>query len=222
MDSKPIAYQTNKVRFYNRDFYVDERVHIPRKNTEPLITTALEILRPLPSQIIADIGTAAGVIAITLALELPQITKIYATEPNIETLEVAKKNISMLKVKNRVDTITGSLLEPVAAKKVTCIVANLPHASAKKIANLRPETKNFEPFTGYFGGETGLEWYAKMFEQFKTYAYRDDVHAILIKISPQHAALLPALQKEFLPNYNLHFVNDDEDKKRVAVFTRRV
>lgn len=88
---KPIAYLTRHKEFYGRDFFVDERVHIPRPATEDLIDF---IKKNVPSDFsgtMADIGTGSGCIAITLALEFPR-AKIIATDISEEALNITKKN----------------------------------------------------------------------------------------------------------------------------------
>jgi release factor glutamine methyltransferase len=85
----PIAYITNYIEFYGREFFVDKRVLIPRPETEQIIDHLLEI-RPQPS-LIYDIGTGSGVLAITAKKHLPA-SRVYAIDNSKDALSVARIN----------------------------------------------------------------------------------------------------------------------------------
>ena len=74
---EPTAYITGHREFYGLDFYVDPRVLIPRPESELLVEKALELVQNHNSPIIAEVGTGCGCIAISLAMNLPQLSVIY-------------------------------------------------------------------------------------------------------------------------------------------------
>lgn len=123
INHKPIAYLTSHKEFYGRDFYVDERVHIPRPATENLIDA---IKRTIPADFsgtMADIGTGSGCIAITLDLEFPQ-AKVIATDISPEALAVAKQNAASLGAP--IDFYSGDFLSALP-HPVDIIISNPPY-----------------------------------------------------------------------------------------------
>jgi release factor glutamine methyltransferase len=182
---EPTAYIINRREFYGIDFYIDSRTLIPRPETELLVDAALEFSKsscPPSQQLIADIGTGCGAIAISLALNLPQ-SKIYATDISHSALEVARLNCEHHKVTRQVTLLQGNLLEPVL-DPVDLIVSNLPYVRSSEVGNLSPEITTFEPRTAIDGGENGLKHIRQLLEQTKE------------KINPQGCLLLEIGQNQ--------------------------
>ncbi|MBL1262131.1 peptide chain release factor N(5)-glutamine methyltransferase [Candidatus Methylomicrobium oryzae] len=91
LQGAPIAYLTGRREFWSREFRVTPAVLIPRPETELLIEISLALLpHDRPAKII-DLGTGSGIIAVTLAKELPQ-TEVIATDFSQAALEIAKYN----------------------------------------------------------------------------------------------------------------------------------
>src|SRR5699024_990416 len=90
----PVQHLTGYEYFYGRKFYVNEHVLIPRPETEELIEHVVREMQMHKNDehlTITDLGTGSGVIAITLALELPY-TNVYATDISKKALHMAQKN----------------------------------------------------------------------------------------------------------------------------------
>jgi release factor glutamine methyltransferase len=158
LSHEPTAYITGHTEFYGLDFYVDQRALIPRPESELLVEEALKFTGEHPARenlLIAEVGTGSGAIAVTLALNLPQ-SKIYAIDVSTGALEVAAINCQKYRVENRVQLISGDLLEPLS-EPVDLIVANLPYIRDSEIEELSPEIKFFEPRIALAGGEDGLD-----------------------------------------------------------------
>ena len=173
---EPVAYVIGQREFYGRVFHVDRRVHIPRPSTENLVSMALDFLsnpkddvRDLETGIIGtakvlrdcsavttivDVGTGSGCIAITLALERPDL-RVIAIDISSEALEVAKENAKRLGAA-RVEFLEGDLLSPLAdLSDPFLLISNPPYLS--DTANLSPEVKDSEPSRSLFAGESGEE-----------------------------------------------------------------
>ncbi len=146
---EPSAYITGHKEFYGRGFKVDKRVLIPRPETELLVELAVENVRKYHYSSLADIGTGSGCIAVTLALELPDV-KIYAADISADALEVAVENSTRHQVKNSITFVQGDLLEPLPTP-VDMIIANLPYVRTQDIYT------KFEPWLALDGGEEGLD-----------------------------------------------------------------
>ncbi len=152
LHGEPVAYITGHREFFGLDFYVDQRVLIPRPESELLVETAINLAKSHVTSSIADIGTGCGAIAISLALELPQ-ARIYATDISAPALEVALLNCKKHGVENMVRLLKGNMLDPLP-EPVDIIVANLPYV---KDSELHPNNPiSFEPRLALSGGMDGL------------------------------------------------------------------
>jgi release factor glutamine methyltransferase len=151
LSGEPTAYITRNREFYGIDFYVDQRVLIPRPESELLVEKALSLVQKHSHSTIAEIGTGCGAIAISLALNLPQ-AKIYATDISTLALEVALLNCQKYRVTDRICLLQGNLLQPLP-EPVDLIVANLPYVRKSEL----PDATNAEPLVALNGGSDGLE-----------------------------------------------------------------
>ncbi len=88
----PYQYIIKKAKFYGREFYVDERVFIPRVDTERMIEIVMDYV--FPGCKILDLGTGSGVIGITIKLEYPRST-VYISDRSQDALHVALRNAKM-------------------------------------------------------------------------------------------------------------------------------
>ncbi len=137
----PLAYILGEADFYGRTFIVNQDVLIPRPDTEALIEKVLEYIKNNFSDkkeiTIADICTGSGVIAITLALELPEAILI-ATDISSTALAVAKRNAERHGVANHIEFIEGDMLSPIKNRHVDLIVSNPPYIPSAELTSLFP------------------------------------------------------------------------------------
>ena len=160
LSHEPTAYILKRCQFYGIDFYIDHRALIPRPETELLVEKTVEFAqRRYPSGnqlVIVDVGTGSGVIAISLALALPE-ARIYATDISPSALQVADINRRHYEeVSDRIKLLQGNLLDPLP-ESVNIIVANLPYIKNCELQTLSPEIINFEPVSALASGEDGLD-----------------------------------------------------------------
>lgn len=132
----PVAYLVGKQEFFGRDFLVDDRVLIPRPETELLIDTALEIIRrrQLVAPWILDIGTGSGAIAVTLQAELGGAAHVVATDISPDALAVAKQNAATHRV--AIDFLLGdqyAALPPELRGHCDLVVTNPPYLEAAAV-----------------------------------------------------------------------------------------
>ena len=153
LSGEPVAYIMGHREFFGLDFYVDARVLIPRPETELLVEKALTLARERPIATIADIGTGSGAIAVSLALNLPQV-KVFATDVSALALEVARLNCQRHGVLDRVCLLSGDMLSPLAGP-VDLVVANLPYVTEAEVGE--QGLASFEPELALDGGSDGLE-----------------------------------------------------------------
>lgn len=160
----PIQYLLGIQEFFGRPFKVDERVLIPRPETELLIEVSLHLLEAVRVPRVVDVGTGSGCIAVTLACERSD-GSIVATEISPAALEVARSNARDLQVAGRIDFRLGSVLEPVrAANPFDLIVSNPPYVSHGD-PRVAPEVAQNEPRLAVFSGADGLEIHRELLRQ---------------------------------------------------------
>lgn len=164
---EPIAYLTGSAGFFGRSFFVDERVLVPRPESEHLIEAALDDLRgrKKPDGIAVDVGCGSGALGITLACELEHLA-VYALDCSADARSVARRNAALNRVFRRVTVLGGDLLAPLVrlGARADCIVANLPYIPTAAIPR-KPDPVGFEPVIALDGGADGLELYRRLLAQ---------------------------------------------------------
>ena len=165
LQGEPTAYIIQCREFYGLDFYVDNRVLIPRPETELLVEEAIQFARSHPVKAIADTGTGSGAIAVSLAVNLSsRQVKIFATDLSSAALEVADINCRKHGVSSRVILLQGDLLEPLTGP-VDILTANLPYISGADMPGVN--TAKFEPELALYGGESGLDKVFRLCDELK-------------------------------------------------------
>jgi release factor glutamine methyltransferase len=168
---EPLQYALGSWAFRSLDLLVDERVLIPRPETEWVVEVALEeavrvglrrggraaIDAPTSAEI-ADLGTGSGAIALALAAELPDVI-VWATDVSPDALTVARANVAGCAA-TRVRLAEGSwfaALPETLRGRLALVVANPPYVASAEVETLPPEVARFEPRGALVSGPTGLE-----------------------------------------------------------------
>ena len=205
---EPLAYIIGYREFFGRDFYVAHGVLIPRPETELLVEEALGFIAqhfPQRDPIIVEIGTGSGVIAISLALEMPK-AKIYATDISSRALEVAAYNCEQHGV--GIQLLEGDLLAPVP-EPVDIIIANLPYVRDEEIGGLADEIKVYEPIVALSGGPDGLDKMRQLLSDVAESGERlRPGGLILLEVSPAQGEALAAWAQDMLPAAAVELVPD--------------
>ncbi|MBZ4665126.1 peptide chain release factor N(5)-glutamine methyltransferase [Mahella sp.] len=157
----PLQYILRKAWFMDMELYVDERVLIPRPETELLVEAVVQEAKgmPEPPQIL-DIGTGSGAIAIALARYMSGC-RVWAVDISLDALAVARINVEKYGLQQRVALLEGDLFEPVKGMAFDIIVSNPPYIARNDLMELAPEVRS-EPELALNGGQDGLDFYRKL------------------------------------------------------------
>jgi release factor glutamine methyltransferase len=158
---EPLQHVLGTAEFHGRTFACDKRALVPRPETEQLVELALEMAKDKPAVTILDIGTGSGVIALTIALELPSAT-LHATDLSPDALALAAENAARHALTDRIVFHQADLLPPDDAR-FDLIIANLPYIPAEEIASLSPEVRH-DPASALDGGADGLDLIRRLIE----------------------------------------------------------
>ena len=152
----PLAYAVGRAAFRHLTLDVDERVLIPRVETEVLVERVLERCSRR-TRTIADIGTGSGAIALSLAFE-GRFEKVFATDISLDALEVASANATALRdaLGSPVVFRHGSLLAPLRGERIDAIVCNPPYISFAEVPDLPPDVRDWEPSLALLCPQDGL------------------------------------------------------------------
>jgi len=160
---EPVAYILGRKGFRNLELAVDQRVLIPRPETELLVELALEV----GPETVLDVGTGSGAIALAVADELPDC-EVTATDTSPAALEVARGNAERLGLAERVRFLEGTLPEG----GFDLILANLPYVAERDWPSLQPEVTQWEPREALLAGPDGLDAYRALIPECAGHLHR--------------------------------------------------
>lgn len=152
----PMAYATGRAAFRHLFLQVDERVLIPRPETEELVTLALPYVGP--GSTVVDVGTGSGAIALALAQE-SDAARVIGTDLSAEAIEVAEMNARAVLKREyaRTEFLQGNLLEPLGDEVVHVVVSNPPYIALSEREALPSAVREWEPELALFGGADGMD-----------------------------------------------------------------
>lgn len=152
----PFAYAVGRAAFRYLTLAVDERVLIPRQETEVLVDLVLQAEEG-GRRVVVDVGTGSGAIALALASE-GAFDGVVATDVSLDALAVAERNAVFLRDDLRVpvEFLHGSLLAPVRDRRVRAIVSNPPYIAFGEIEELPASVRDWEPPLALLSADAGL------------------------------------------------------------------
>jgi len=223
---EPTAYLTGSKEFYSLLFKVDRNVLIPRPETEDLVLLTLDAINRYTSEpyteknrlVIADVGTGSGIIAVTLAKQLPErlaAAKIIAVDISAEALNIARYNAETHGVAERIEFRQSDLLEQVS-ETLDIVVSNPPYISQSEFEVLPTDVKDFEPKTALLAGTKGTDVIERLIPQAAD-RLRPGGH-LLLEVSPMIAEAVA----ELLHGWdNIQIFPDSAGRQRIVCGQRR-
>ena len=150
----PFAYAVGRSAFRNLTLQVDERVLIPRQETEMLVD---EILTRERRGLAIDIGTGSGAIALALASE-GEFDRVIGTDVSSGAVSVARGNAERLapQLTARVEWREGALLAPVAGERARVIASNPPYIAFDEAIALPESVRDWEPPIALYSASGGM------------------------------------------------------------------
>ncbi|WP_020654161.1 50S ribosomal protein L3 N(5)-glutamine methyltransferase [Massilia niastensis] len=158
----PAAYITREAWLGSYNFYVDERVLVPRSFIAELIPQLFSpwIADAEGVENVLELCTGSGCLAIMMADAFPNAV-VDAVDISKDALAVAEHNIREYKLEGRVNPIESDLYENVPFKKYDLIITNPPYVNAESMRKLPPEYLR-EPQIALAGGDDGMDLVRKI------------------------------------------------------------
>lgn len=162
----PLQYLMGSCEFMGYPFIVDERVLIPRQDTECLVEKALELLRDSQQKgketpEVLDLCTGSGCIGISIK-KLCKKVRMTLADISEGALEIAGRNADALNAE--VSLVQSDLFKNIEGN-FDYIISNPPYIPTKVIKGLMPEVRDYEPHLALDGAADGLFFYRKIVEE---------------------------------------------------------
>lgn len=171
---EPLQHIVGSVSFRGHEIKCDKRALIPRQETEIMLdlfgccSKGSHGELPLQQPNVLEIGTGTGALAIAAALELN--ANVCACDVSEEALSLAKENVALHNLGNKITLIHSDLLYAVPSEqKFDALLANLPYIPLADASTLQPEVLNGDPHLALFGGTDGLELIRKLLSNCTNY-----------------------------------------------------
>ena len=213
---KPLQYVLGKVNFYGNSFDIDERVLIPRFETEELVENTIKYIKEYfkePVDII-DLGCGSGVIGLTLEKKI-STSSVDLVDISEDALEVAKHNGA--KLNSKANYILNDMLEN-NNKKYDVIISNPPYIKTNE--EIEEIVKNNEPHLALYAGEDGLDCYRKILKNIEK--NMKDKCLIAFEIGCEQKEPLEELVKETLKDVRVECKKDLSEKDRMFFIFKNI
>ena len=207
---KPAQYIIGQADFFGMQLKVDERVLIPRPETEELVELILAE-NPEDKFKILDIGTGSGAIALALAKNRPDWS-VTAADISQDALELASEN-----ARNQNLNIFFKKSDCFAeiSEKYDIIVSNPPYISREDESEVGLNVLHSEPHLALFADEDGLAIYRRIAEDAKDYL--TDGGKIYLEIGYKQGQSVPELFRKYLPEKRVRTLKDQFGQDRMVV-----
>jgi release factor glutamine methyltransferase len=216
----PIPYCVGAASFRHLTLAVDERVLIPRPETEQLVDIALSISSGTRGGIAVDVGTGSGAIALALAIE-GAFDRVIATDISQDALAVARSNAQRLRDRLRVpvEFRQGSLLAPLSDVCARLVVSNPPYIANGEARALPVSVRDWEPPVALLSGSDGLRVTARLLREAGDRVAPGG--ALLLEVDSRRAAVVGNLARTDARFADVTIMRDLAGRERFIVARRK-
>lgn len=206
----PYQYVINESIFNEVSFYVDNRVLIPRNETEELLQRTVKLINELhlENKTYLDFCTGSGVLGISLKLNYPQ-SEVYVSDISKGALDVVK--INMNRLNTNVEIIDSDMLNNVLSlnKKFDVLISNPPYIPSKD--SVDKQVLEYEPHLALFANPD-TRFYEEVFKHYKE--LMNEKYLLALEIGEDMEESLILLIKKYFINVKYTFEKDIYNKTR--------
>ncbi|MDO5457532.1 MAG: peptide chain release factor N(5)-glutamine methyltransferase [Atopococcus tabaci] len=205
----PVQYIVGHSWFYGRSFKVDERVLIPRPETEEMVDLILKN-HDSSNQDVLDIGTGSGVIAVSLMAERP-CWNVTASDISQGALDLAAKNARNLDT--HLNFVKSDLFNNLKDQKYDLIVSNPPYISPEEWDIMGHSVRKYEPKLALFAESNGLAVYEKLARELPFHLNKKG--QVYLEIGYTQGSSVRRVMQEAFPGARVEIIQDLAAKDRI-------
>ena len=200
LNEEPLQYVCGVWGFRSLDLMVDNRVLIPRPETEVVVGVAIEELEKClvgGRKLVADLGTGSGAIGLSIAVETEN-TEVVLTDISPDALQVARANLAGLgSLGTRVTIHQGSWFEALPEeyrRSFSLIVSNPPYISSGEVDTLPANVKKWEPHQALVSGKKGTEFLEIVVDEAGEWLCQSG--SLVLEMAPHHTSEISERMQE--------------------------
>jgi ribosomal protein L3 glutamine methyltransferase len=217
MDRMPTAYITNYSSFGQFEFFVDQRVVIPRSLIAELLADNAEGLKPhLATPVedvrrVLDLCTGSGALAVMAAVAFPN-AHVDAVDVSPDALKVAAKNVEIYGLEDRIKLHESNMFANVPNVAYDVIISNPPYVPSDVVAELPAEFKH-EPKLAFDAGKDGFKFISEILK--KAPGLLTDKGSLVVE-----SGITPTLLKQKFPTANFVWPDLSTGESEVFIFRK--
>ena len=176
MEHMPLNKIAKKASFYLDDFYINNFVLAPRKETELLVEKALKYIEDLPQNKveILDLCCGSGAIGLSLAKHSKKSCFVTLVDVSLKALKITEKNQVKLAVEDNTTILKSNMFKDLKSEnKFDIIVSNPPYIKTGDLVNLDLSVKKYDPKLALNGGCDGLKFYKEIAKKAQEYLTKE-------------------------------------------------
>ena len=215
-EGKPLQYVLKQVNFYGNKFYIDERVLIPRFETEELVENTISFINQYfnnPIDII-DLGCGSGVIGLTLEKKV--------STSSVDLIDISRKALEVTKINKESLSSKANIIESDFFKEINktydVIISNPPYIATKE--EIEDIVKDNEPHTALYAGEKGLDCYEKIIRDLNN--HMKEKCLVAFEIGMNQAASIINIINNYLQDVKIIVKKDLSDKDRMLFILKNL
>lgn len=163
----PLAHLTGRQSFMGVELLAGPEALVPRRETEILGRTALDLVRATDASLVVDLCTGAGNLAAAVAVAAPSV-RLHAADLSVAAVGLARANMLFVAAADRVRLHEGDLFDALPAElrgDVDVMICNPPYISSAKVGEMPAEISEHEPRLAFDGGSLGLSIVGRLVQE---------------------------------------------------------